>query len=263
MVNRTTRAACAIAVLTLFSTTSTALARQVLTTVGGDDKFLASVDPETGRTTNIGFVGKVQGMVWDGHDIYATQRIEFSQHALVRIDPKTAAVSTVSILNIDFGFTGMTYDSSRDVLWGIANNVLYTVDREEGSVSSFATIDPLFGSSSLAYDPVNDYLLMTPGGGDLYSYEFATRGITKVGSLGMTTYGLAIDERRDEIIAVGSSGGNDVIGVFDRATLNPLMPTAELDGPFPSSVIVIPAPASAALLFVIGPIAMKRRRWRE
>lgn len=130
------------------------------------------------------------------------------------IDTDTLEINAVGSLGVDFRWSGLAYDPTRDILFGIDGRggqfELYSINMETGAATSIGDhgIEELFG---LAYDSSTDSLYATQLHGDesLYEIDPDTAVATLVGPLTNSPGigGLAYDSSRDQLIGFHDFSG--------------------------------------------------------
>lgn len=145
--------------------------------------------------------------------------IDDSSNTLLRIDPTTAAITTVGSTGVAGGdFGDLTYNPIDGLLYwipGRSNNNLYTIDPNTGTATLIGAhgIGDLF---SLAWDTTNSVLYADSTDGNLYTLDAGTGAATLVGGNGVYPGGLMYIEASDMLYLL--QAGNDDLFMIDRVT---------------------------------------------
>jgi hypothetical protein len=145
--------------------------------------------------------------------------IDDNTNTLLRIDPITAAVTTVGNTGAAAGdFGDLTYNPIDGLLYwipGRSNNNLYTIDPNTGAATLIGAhgINDLF---SLAWDTLNNVLYADATNGNLYTLNAGTGAATLVGANGVFPGGLMYVPGGDMLYLL--EAGNDNLFMVDRFT---------------------------------------------
>jgi PEP-CTERM motif len=145
--------------------------------------------------------------------------IDDASNTLLRIDPNTAAVTTVGSTGVAAGdFGDLTYNPIDGLLYwipGRSNNNLYTIDPNTGlaTLVGWHGIDDLF---SLAFDTLNNVLYGDSTDGNLYTLSPGSGAATLVGTNGVYPGGLVYNSISDVLYLL--QAGADELYMIDRLT---------------------------------------------
>ena len=145
--------------------------------IGGDlSPSLYRVNRTTGAATLIGNHGveRLFGLDFDSRNnvIYASQ---FGPTAtdvgLYTLNPTTGAATRIAPIE-DFGFGGLSYNSTDDVLIGLAPDLgeIYAINRSTGA-GTLLSDGPFVDDNGLAFDLERGLIWAIDFGGNLFSYD--------------------------------------------------------------------------------------------
>ena len=257
-----------------------ALAATLFITFYDDDQFswvLAEIDPANGDVTVVGPMMMTflpQGLAFDSKNnvLYATEVLVNDN--LYRVDPGNGSTTVVGPIGFD-SVTGLTYDASSDVLYGIQSGfgedmgALLIIDRTTGAGTLVGV--GANGASSREYVPATDQLLfyLTVGGLSLLGeIDRSTGSQTIIGhTLAGGMGGMGYDPDSDILYALAGSSNNvlyEINSQTGRATaLVTLSRTEDYSsmavGPTPIPTVSTWGMAALVLLVIVAGTVVFRR----
>lgn len=242
---------------------SPASAQNRLVATGTFPRELLDIGLTTGDPSLIAEVDEfIAGLAYDRNTSTLYGIESFLGSRLFTIDPNTGARTVVGNTGIN-GFRGLAYDPNAKVLYAsfFSGRDLYTVDTTTAAATFVGDIG-FSNVNGLAFDP-NTNTLYGTAFEELITIDTTTGAGTSVGSTGIAGAGAAFDADTNTLYATGantprvlytintSTGEATQIGANDISN--------QLGG---LAVVVIPEPASAALLGLAGVALMCGRNRR-
>lgn len=264
-----------LAIAVAISIGPVAQAGTLFTTFYDDDQFscvLAEIDPANGDVTVVGpmiMAVFVQGLAFDSKNnvLYATDVIVNDN--LYRVDPTNGSTTLVGPMGFDI-VTGLAYDASSDVLYGLhGTGSLVVLDRTTGA----GTLVGVGASAaySLEYVPATDQLLFYTSAAGLSLLGEIDRSTGSQTIIGYTLAGLmggmGYDPDSDILYALAGSSNNVLYEINSQTGRTTALVTLSRTEDY-SSMAVGPTPiptvstwsmaALVLLVMVAGTIVFRR-----
>jgi hypothetical protein len=279
MRSRTTLAAATfVCGWTLLSSVSLAAVLIGSDSVSGSYSRLVQIDSFTGAKTVIGALSDpvVGGLAWDPnhHVLYGSST---GTDRLVRIDPSTAAVTSVGSYGSAGGMHGLEYDAVHDVLYGTSslNRSLYSIDTTTGAATLIGAYWDAGGLAidGLAYDAEQQVMYGATSGfssvghppAGLYTLNLQTGAAAYVGPFGAGSSSFAQGLAFDPAVGLFATDTHGADFTFDNQLyqINPTTGSATLVGPMGKGNVLgmafIPEPSTALLTGILVSLVTLRR----
>jgi hypothetical protein len=135
-------------------------------------------------------LGQVGGISFYGGALYALDSVT---DTLQSLNPSTGEATTVGKLGVDFGYNGMAWDCSNDILYAVNANdeSLYELDPSTGAATWVMTTTASFGVVGLEWDATRQVLWASTGSG-FYELDPAAGTTTSLGSFSPSVNDLAL-----------------------------------------------------------------------
>ncbi|MCB9742628.1 MAG: hypothetical protein H6740_08515 [Alphaproteobacteria bacterium] len=145
---------------------------------------LVELDICAGTSTNLGDLdsGTLGGVGFGPNgDLFG---LDYSNDALVTVDPSTAAVTEVGPLGFDLGWDGVAWSCADQLFYAVdgPSDQLFTIDPVTGLADHFMSLDVSFSAVGLEYEPSSGTLLASTGTA-LYRLDPATGASTLLANL--------------------------------------------------------------------------------